>query len=296
MPAVDREYKDRLFSFIFGYEENKAWTLSLYNAINGTSYSDPSAIEITTIRQMLYLGMHNDVSFLIANEMNMFEEQSTYNPNMPVRMLQYAGNLYEKYIKGNNLNKYGKKLLALPVPKLIVFYIGKDNVGDEVIFRLSDSFPPGADADIEVRVRMLNITPGRNPALMEACEALKEYSWIMEQVWKNLDTMSTDDAVDTVITNLPMDFILRSFLRKHQAEVKGMLLAEYNEVEQMELFKEEGRTEGRAEGRAEGRSETIDKMSALMNLMIANNRTQELQTALKDRNALDKLFTEFGLN
>ena len=34
-----------------------------------------------------------------------------------------------------------------------------------------------------------------------------------------------------------------------------MCLTEYNEVETMQLFKEEGRAEGRAEGRKEGREE-----------------------------------------
>ena len=92
--AVDNiQYKDRLFNFIFGSEENKAWTLSLYNAVNGSSYTDPTAIEINTIKEVMYLGMHNDVSFLIADNMNLYEQQSTYNPNMPLRFLQYAGNL-----------------------------------------------------------------------------------------------------------------------------------------------------------------------------------------------------------
>ena len=93
MSTINREYQDRLFNFIFGTEENKAWTLSLYNAINGTSYTDPSEIKINTIKEVLYLGMHNDTSFLITDEMNLYEQQSTYNPNMPLRMMQYAGNL-----------------------------------------------------------------------------------------------------------------------------------------------------------------------------------------------------------
>ena len=88
-----------------------------------------------------YLGMHNDVSFLISNEMNPYEQQSTYNPNMPVRLLQYAGNLYEKYFKDNSLYKYGGRLLQLPVPKLVVFYNGKKEQPDEMILKLSDSFP-----------------------------------------------------------------------------------------------------------------------------------------------------------
>ena len=99
MPTVQREYKDRLFNFIFGSEENKAWTLSLYNAVNNTNYTDPDAVQINTIKEVLYLGMHNDASFLLAEDMNLYEQQSTFNPNMPIRMMQYAGNLYEKYIK-----------------------------------------------------------------------------------------------------------------------------------------------------------------------------------------------------
>ena len=49
--------------------------------------------------------------------------------------------------------------------------------------------------------------------------------------------------------------MIKPFLEAHRAEVKGMLLEEYNETEVMELFKEEGGIEGREEGRAEGREE-----------------------------------------
>ena len=37
--------------------------------------------------------------------------------------------------------------------------------------------------------------------------------------------------------------MIKPFLEAHRAEVKGMLLAEYNEAETMELFKEDGRKE-----------------------------------------------------
>ena len=155
------QYKDRLFTFLFGSEENKDWTLSLYNAVNGSFYQDPNAIEITTIKEIMYLGMHNDVSFLILDEMNLYEQQSTYNPNMPLRMMQYTGNLFEKYIKQRKLNKYSSRRFFLPVPRLVVFYNGTLEQQDEIVLRLSDSFPEGAEADIEVRVRMLNVNYGK---------------------------------------------------------------------------------------------------------------------------------------
>ena len=174
----------------------------------------------------MYLGMHNDVSFLIAGEMNLYEQQSSYNPNMPLRLLQYTGNLYEKYAKQHKLNKYGSALLMLPIPKLVVFYNGNTDQPDEQILRLSDSFPKGADSDIEVKVRMLNVNSGRNQRLLEICEE------------------GAGSAIDLAISAMPDRFVIKPFLVAHKAEVKGMLLTEYNEAEQMELFKEDGRREG----------------------------------------------------
>jgi Xaa-Pro aminopeptidase len=244
MAESNVQYKDRLFNFLFGAEENKAWTLSLYNAVNGSHYTDPMAIEITTIREVMYLGMHNDTSFLISDEMDLYEQQSSYNPNMPLRMLQYAGNLYEKYVKQRKMNKYGSRLLKLPVPKLVVFYNGKAEQPDETILRLSDSFPAGSDPDIAVRVRMLNVNFGRNRKLMEDCKPLAEYAWLVSRVRKAKSEEELERVIDAAITEMPADYVIKAFLEEHRAEVKGMLLTEYDEVATMELFREEGRAEG----------------------------------------------------
>ena len=239
------QYNDRLFNFLFGSEENKAWTLSLYNAVNGSAYQDPEAITITTIKEVLYLGMHNDVSFMVlSTEMDLYEQQSSFNPNMPLRMLQYVGNLYEKYIIEHKLNKYGSKLIQLPVPKLVVFYNGEKDVEDEVELKLSDSFPEGSKSDIEVKVRMINVNYGRNKKLLDNCKPLKEYSWLVNQIRSNQKNDEIESAIDRSISEMPDDFIIKPFLLAHRSEVKGMLLTEYNEAATMELFKEDGKKEG----------------------------------------------------
>ena len=179
--------------------------------------------------------------------MNLYEQQSSYNPNMPLRLLQYTGNLYEKYAKQHKLNKYGSALLMLPIPKLVVFYNGNTDQPDEQILRLSDSFPKGADSDIEFKVRMLNVNSGRNQRLLEICKPLGEYSWLVEEIRKNNKTKDEEgagSAIDLAISAMPDRFVIKPFLVAHKAEVKGMLLTEYNEAEQMELFKEDGRREG----------------------------------------------------
>ena len=87
---INTKHKDRLFCFLFGREENKRWTLSLYNAVNHSFHTDPDSIQITTMEEILYMGMKNDVSFIIMDIMSIYEQQATYNPNMPVRELMYA--------------------------------------------------------------------------------------------------------------------------------------------------------------------------------------------------------------
>ena len=244
------EYKDRLFSFMFGNSEHKEWTLSLYNAVNGTSYDDPEQISIETIRQVLYMGMHDDVAFIIADMLSLYEQQSTFNPNMPVRMLEYTANLMEKYIRQNRLNKFSRRQIMLPVPKLVVFYNGLEDEPDEMLLCLSDAFKAEYrhHADIAVRVRMININRGRSEALMNACRPLTEYAWIVDSIRRKNKTDTLEAAIDKTIDRLPGGFLTKPFLEAHRAEVKNMLLTEYNEAETMELFKEEGRAEGRAEG------------------------------------------------
>ena len=193
---------------------------------------------------------------------------------MPLRQLQYAGNLYERYIKENGLNKYGFHLLRLPVPKLVTFYNGRDNLPDETILRLSDMFPPDAEPDIEVTVRMINVNYGHSLQLMESCRPLWEYSWLVHEIRIGLVFMDIESAVNRAISGMPEDFVIRPFLEAHRAEVYGMLLTEYNEAEAMELF----RKDGRREGEEEGREKTLEKsIRALMKqLHITPARAMEL--------------------
>lgn len=119
------KYKDRLFCLIFGDENEKQNIISLYNALNGTNYSEDEEVEVTTIRDVIYINMKNDVSFIVDSHMSLFEQQSSVNPNMPLRGLMYFGNLYDSYIESRGLNIYGSKLVKIPTPQYYVLYNGK---------------------------------------------------------------------------------------------------------------------------------------------------------------------------
>jgi len=256
---VRKEYKDRLFKFIFGNPDNKQWSLSLYNAMNGTDYTDPDAIRFNTIGDAVYMGMKNDVSFIICFEMNLWEHQSKFNPNMPMRFFLYAGRLYEKYIATSDYYQYSSLLQPVPRPVCVCFYNGTQEQPERQMLKLSDAY--NGEGDIEVRVTMLNINYGKNQKLMDACEPLKEYAWLVDTVRQNQsEKMELDAAVDAAINEMPDNYMIKPFLNANRSEVKNMFLAEYDEKKVLEMERQEGRAEGRAEGILIAIRELMDSM------------------------------------
>ena len=286
--TINRENKDRLFKIIFGRNENKAWTLSLYNAVNGSSYTNPDDITITTVEDALYLSMKNDISFLIADTMNLYEQQSTYNPNMPARMLTYASMVYSKYISSSNTYMYSEKLRKLPVPKLVTFYNGKKEMPDETMLYLSDSFPEGLDSDIQIKVRMLNINYGRNAELLEKCRPLYDYSFFVEAVREyKSQGYEIQTSVREAIRNLADDSPIKMFLTAHEAEVTMLWITEYDEEKDRKMLRQEGFEEGREEGEA--------RLASLMTKLKDLNRVDDAFKAASDSEFREKLYKEFGL-
>ena len=51
---INRKYKNDLFVFLFGRHKDLA--LSLYNAMNNTSYDNPEEIIFNTIEDFIYIG------------------------------------------------------------------------------------------------------------------------------------------------------------------------------------------------------------------------------------------------
>ena len=257
MSEANREYKDRLFKFIFGNPANKEWTLSLYNAVNGSHYEDASAIRLTTIEDAVYMGMKNDVSFLVADTMSFYEQQSTLNPNMPMRFLIYAGMVYAKYIKqSDNYHPFSSALQKAPTPRCVCFYNGTSETEDRTVLSLADAFD--GPADIDVRVTMLNINYGRNIELMNACQPLMEYALFVEQVRQNQERMrDMDQAVDAALTALPDGAFIKPFLLENQAEVKRMCLFEYDEARLLADTRKDGVLQGRKEGILLGQKEGV---------------------------------------
>lgn len=257
--GVNIKYKDRLFRLRFGSEEYKDDILSLYNALNGSAYCNTDDLAITTIDDVIYIKMKNDVSILLDGNMPLWEQQGSINPNMPVRGLMYFGNLYSQYIKVNKLNIYGKKLQRIPTPQYIVFYNGTEDYPPVSRLRLSDSFMNRADnGEFEWTATVYNLNRGKNDALLLKCKPLSEYMELINRIRDNQNCgMDIQDAVNTAVDSCIADNIMKDFLTKHKAEVMSVCITEFDEKVFTDGIREEGREEGLAEGLSLGRQEGL---------------------------------------
>ena len=163
LPTPVRTYKDRIFRMIF---KDKEEFLTLYNAMNGTDYNNPENLIVTTLENAIYMGMRNDVSFLLYDKLTLYEHQSTNNPNMPLRDLFYVADVYSNLTKDKDL--YGSQRITIPEPKFIVFYNGVENLPERFDLKLSDMFETvSEDVSLELKTQVFNINLGYNQALMK---------------------------------------------------------------------------------------------------------------------------------
>ena len=242
---VNRIYKDRLYKMIFN---DKSELLKLYNAINGTHYDDPAMLTITTLDNAIYMTMENDLSFIIDMRLALYEQQSTVNPNLPLRFLMYITDIYSAYTK--DMNIYGSKKVQIPLPSFVIFYNGVKSQPDRTEFLLSELFHPTTDQPaLELKAVMLNINKGHNQELMNACHTLRDYSEYVARIRTYSAEMPLTDAVEKAITECIHENILRDFLLKNRAEAKAMSIYEYDEEKTLRMVREEGYEDGERNGK-----------------------------------------------
>ena len=274
--SPNKHYRDRLFKAIFGRdtEQSKRWRLDLYNALNDSNYTDPNALEVNTIENVIYMTMKNDISFLVDSQMTLYEQQTTYNPNMPLRGFFYFSQLYQMYIEKNNKNILVTRLLKIPEPCFVVFYNGNRKTPETFKLRLSDAFErreKKADTsskrndaslkDFEWTATVININPGHNSALQKKCKSLYDYVRYVGRISENKKKgLSTQEAVDDAVNWAIKENMLGGFFKINRAEVSTMCLTEYDEEATNRAFREDGYLDGVEDGKQEKAMEDARNM------------------------------------
>ena len=241
---VNRTYKSTLFIMLFQDKKN---LLELYNAVSGKHYTDPEVLEINTLENAIYMTVKNDISFLIDGWLSLYEHQSTYNLNLPLRFLLYIAKLYSRMTR--NANLYGTKVIRIPPPEFLIFYNGKEELPERTVLKLSDMYEKeDPHAGLELEAVMLNISGKNNWKLKHACRTLKDYAIYTDKVREYAEEMDLADAVERAIRECIAEDVLKDFLEKHRAEAKEMSIFEYDQEKHMRQEREEAWAAGLEEG------------------------------------------------
>ena len=249
---VRRNHKDTLFRMLFSTREN---LLSLYNAVNHSHYTDPKELEIVTLKNAVYMNMKNDQAFLLDMQLNLYEHQSTWNPNMPLRFLFSVAKEYQMLVRNQTL--YASALVELPTPHFVVFYNGEKEREAEGLLKLSHSFMQKTEhPELELLVKVLNINLDKNLEILETCRLLNEYMLLVHKIRQYaIEYKDINQAVEKAVTECIDENILAEFLRKNRAEAIEVCIFEYDEKREKELIRKAEYAEGKKEGLREGQKQ-----------------------------------------
>ena len=289
----NREYKSDVISMMLQIPE---YALDVYNAMNDSEYTDPGMIQIMRLENGISLSVRNDASFFISNYLNLYEHQSTYSPNAPLRFLIYLTSLLKKMIGKRDL--YGRKRVQIATPHFAVFYNGTEKRPEKEVLKLSDAFINQTDTpEIELIVTVYNINPDNNTQLLAKSKVLSGYMIFVNRVRENLEKQKTfvqnetehDDTeymedLETAI-NEAIDYciehhIMETFFRKNRSEVTKSMVLDYTWERREELIRaeeyEDGRRDGYVEGEERGRAEgeKVMQKKLLQNLMETQRITE----------------------
>jgi len=268
--AENREVKSDVFSMLM---EDKRNALEVYNALNGSDYTDPELIEMVTLEKGISLTIRNDAAFILDTSINIYEHQSTYNPNMPLRALLYLAATLRTMLKNRDLFS---SRITIPTPHFAVFYNGARNRPAKEVMLLSDLFSNEEDSpELELKCTVYNINPDKESGILNKCSVLSEYTQFIEKV-RYFESVDDDAPISSAINWCIEHHILEEFLRTKGPEVIKVMTLDMTFEHRMEVARREaleegyskgqdagyskGREDGYSNGKAEERSASIRNM------------------------------------
>ncbi|MGN0959087.1 MAG: Rpn family recombination-promoting nuclease/putative transposase [Selenomonas bovis] len=256
--GAKRNYKDSLFRHIFNH---KARLRNLYEALSGRKVN-ASDIRINTLRGTFFNGVKNDISFQIKGRLVvLIEQQSSWNPNMPLRFLWYLAKLYRRQVPRDM--QYHIKLVPLETPEFYVLYNGREKEPPYQVLRLEDAFEetPVGDSLLRLDVPCYNVnaTPGNE--LLEKCYELRSYSVFVAKVREGRDSgMTLDDAIIAAIHYCINQDLMADYFKENESEVLDMVSTKWDWNEALRVAKEDAAEMAREEGMEKGRWTTLAEL------------------------------------
>ncbi len=260
MNYVNRKYKDTLFRALFSERKH---LLSLYNAVNETNYTNEEDLEINTLENVIYLKMKNDISFLFGFSLNLYEHQSSVNPNMPLRDLFYVADLLQKIVKDKNL--YSSSPVGIPTPRFVMFYNGTDEEAAQM--EIAEAVNRAVDECIAEGVLGDFLSEHRAEAVAMSIYEYDEEKHMKAEREEHY-ALGLQDGVQKGRYEAFLEMGFSEEEARHRAEAVAMSIYEYDEEKHMKAEREEhyalglqdGIHQGLEEGLLQGRYEAFLEM------------------------------------
>jgi len=277
---ANREYKDSLFTLLFGTKEA---AIEVSNAVLGTNYGPDTDITFTTLKNVLTNGRVNDVSFVLDNKLIvLIEHQSTINENMPLRMLIYIAKVYDRMTKNKDL--YRTKKFTIPVPVFIVFDNSLNMSEDKTELKLSSMYAksgvvPENAQNLELVVTVYNINKGHSPEIAQRSIKLDGYGLFIAKIRENIaKKMKPAEAIAAAVDDCIDHNILKEFLLNLKPEIVSMMLGEWNVKDAIAVAREEGEETGEERGieKGERRGEKRGKLAIARKMKAAGKSINEI--------------------
>lgn len=233
---VTSKFKDNVFCMLYRDKRN---LLELYNALNNSAYTNVDDLQVTTLNGGSYMKYKNDASFLLCMSLYMFEQQSSKNPNMPLRFLHYVSDVFRELFSNDMLHR--RSMIKIPVPHFVTFYNGLEKwIEDEDEIRLSDMYEmPTDNPELELKVRVININ--KDVHILNKCKTLRDYMTFVNKVRFKMGVEGDDVriAVTEAMDECIDEDILVDFFEKHREEVVEVSIYDYDEEEVRRVLAEE---------------------------------------------------------
>jgi predicted transposase YdaD len=208
---------------------------------------------------------YNDIAVMVNDQfILMIEHQSTINPNMPLRLLEYVTRIYGN--KVDSKTKFSNQLIPLAKPEFFVFYTGKENIPPESYLYLSDAFPKDpsenhlsdSNLTLELVVKVCKIISETPSPVVHNCPDLKQYVQFLKLI-EQAKATGQKQPLTWAIREAVRHNILKDYLERNGGEVLSILMTEYDYATDIAVKQEEAYAIGMERGIERGRLEGLER-------------------------------------
>ena len=235
---LKRTVKDSIFTHLFSEPK---YLLKLYQALHPEdTTTTESDITDVTINNIVVDGMYNDLGFVVGDKLVVLvEAQSTWTPNIVIRVLLYLAQTYNNYFTENTIDLYANKKIELPKPEMYVIYTGDHKDKPEYISLKEEYFPNEKNLQLDVKVKMLY--GGSRDIIGQYVDFAKVCNDQIQKYGR------TREAIKEIIRICIDKDVLAEYLKTREVEIMDIMTALFDKDEVKRRYEFRLREQGRKE-------------------------------------------------